>query len=96
MVPRTRNHAQLQGLHKIHRHLVCRMHSRRDAQQSTDFPGQALLGSVEPHLGCFGFAVTGGLGLHSEREGAKLLAVAAVQAESPMEQALPAGRSEGA
>lgn len=88
------NHAQLQGLHKVHRHLVGRLYSRWDAQQSPHLSRQALLGSVEPHSGSSGLAITGRLGLHSEREGAQLLAVATVQTEGSMEQALPASWPE--
>lgn len=95
MVPRTGNHAQFQGLHEVNRHLVSGLHPRRNAQQPPDFPRQALLGPVESHPGRARLTIAGGLGLHSQREGAQLLAVAAVQAEGPVEQALPAGRCQG-
>lgn len=94
MVSRPRNHAQFQGLHEVDRYLVGWMYSRWNALQPPHLPRKALLGSVEPHFGRFGFTIARGLELYSEREGTQLLAIVTVQAEGSMENALPAGWSE--
>ena len=84
MVQGTRNHAEFQRVHKIHRHLVSRLYSRRNAVKSTNISREALFGSAEPHFGCTGNTIAGRPALYYKREGEELPAITPVQAEGPV------------
>lgn len=49
LVPRARDHAQLEGLQQIDRRVERRLHSGRDAQQQAIVSRQTLSRSVESH-----------------------------------------------
>lgn len=54
LVPRPRNHADIQTIHQGHRRMVRRMHSGRDAIRKTIIPRPRLPSSTHSHPGCAG------------------------------------------
>lgn len=88
MVPRARDHAQLEGLQQVHRRVERRLHPSRDAQQQATVPGQALSRSAQPHTQHHRVAEQRGLAMHTERARAWLFDKLAQEAQGAIREDL--------
>lgn len=69
MVSSAGNHAQLEGIHKIHRHLVGGLYFGGNAVESADISRETLFGSIESHSRHSRISFPGGFGMYNQRKG---------------------------